>query len=477
MDAPPLISDAKELRRTAKMVLRRLGDEAVQGVSTTCSHLIERLELGVDHTIVALVGGTGSGKSSLFNALIQMDFAKIGPLRPTTERPTACVWGGEADTLLDWLGIAREDQIRRDSILEDHIAGLRGLILLDLPDYDSQEPAHRIATERILPQADLLVWVTDPQKYADPALHARYLEEFRGREASLLVVLNQVDRLADDDVSTVRAHLAQLLQEAGVAEPQVMVTSAWTGQGIEETLQHLVEATRRHTAAAARVGRELGRAAEVLVEALGDPGSAGLGSAGSGRVGEVGATGAAGAAGAELEAGSASDNSWRGLVPAWVNRAAVEAVARLMDFSGGNAACGALARREAVSPAGVPSADRLQALLIVWLDHALEVLPRPWAAAVGHCLGSAKNIGTRLGEAMTGIAIPPPPTGLRAFFGRRRAALEQSEAYRARLTEVFSAIVQRTMTAPTLAVLEDWSAARDSALGIAGRANVARRGI
>jgi hypothetical protein len=66
----------------------------------------ERLNISGDHTVVALAGATGSGKSSLFNALIGADVAEIGARRPTTSKPTAAVWGDtDASELLDWLDV------------------------------------------------------------------------------------------------------------------------------------------------------------------------------------------------------------------------------------------------------------------------------------------------------------------------------------------------------------------------------------
>ena len=92
----------------------------------------QRLALGVDHTVVALFGGTGSGKSSLFNALTQLDFADVGARRPTTSRAAACSWGDAAGPLLDFLGVSTERRIRRDSILDAEDQGsMAGLVLLD----------------------------------------------------------------------------------------------------------------------------------------------------------------------------------------------------------------------------------------------------------------------------------------------------------------------------------------------------------
>src|SRR5690606_2071986 len=72
----------------------------------------ERWALKGGRTVVALAGATGSGKSSLFNLLVGEAVATIGARRPTTDRPTAAIWGEEpADELLDWLGIQRRHHI------------------------------------------------------------------------------------------------------------------------------------------------------------------------------------------------------------------------------------------------------------------------------------------------------------------------------------------------------------------------------
>ena len=52
---------------------------------------------------------------------------------------------------------------------------LRGLVLLDLPDFDSVEARHRLEVDRLLRLVDLVVWVLDPQKYADRVVHQQYL--------------------------------------------------------------------------------------------------------------------------------------------------------------------------------------------------------------------------------------------------------------------------------------------------------------
>src|SRR5262249_22971949 len=126
----------------------------------------ERLMLSATHTVVALAGFSGSGKSSLYNALSGLELSAVGKV---TGQPQACIWGPKgADELLAWLGVDPAHQVPRESALDaDTQARLRGLILLDLPDYDSLTIGHRQAAQRVIDRADLLIWVTDPMRYMD----------------------------------------------------------------------------------------------------------------------------------------------------------------------------------------------------------------------------------------------------------------------------------------------------------------------
>src|SRR5215207_4756355 len=67
-----------------------------------------RLRLGAGHTVVALAGATGSGKSSLVNALAGEPVSPAGVRRPTTSATTAVIWGrDDASELMDWLQVPR----------------------------------------------------------------------------------------------------------------------------------------------------------------------------------------------------------------------------------------------------------------------------------------------------------------------------------------------------------------------------------
>ena len=73
----------------------RLDPGAAERAREVVTKVTGRTSLVGGHTVVALAGATGSGKSSLFNALVGDEVARVGLRRPTTSTPTAAVWGAE----------------------------------------------------------------------------------------------------------------------------------------------------------------------------------------------------------------------------------------------------------------------------------------------------------------------------------------------------------------------------------------------
>ena len=269
-------ADTADLHRRVDALLaaldvagERVEPSVADGVRATCARVRERLELGVDQTVVALAGGTGSGKSSLFNAIAGLEFAEVGVKRPTTSRVTACVWGSDGGPLLDWLGVGSSDRIERESALDgEREAPLRGLVLLDLPDHDSVSPEHREVVDRVIPLSDLIVWVVDPQKYADDALHTGYLRRLGGHEASMVVVLNQVDTLPVDVRGELADDLRRLLAQDGLVGVGVLQASARSGEGIEAVRAELAGVVDQRSMAAQRAGTEVDDAAKLLAAEL-----------------------------------------------------------------------------------------------------------------------------------------------------------------------------------------------------------------
>ncbi|MEC4021095.1 GTPase [Streptomyces sp. H27-D2] len=247
-----------------------------------------RHRLSGEHTVVALAGATGSGKSSLFNALTGASYSEVGVRRPTTAEPVACAWatggaGGRvgAEGLLDRLGIPPYARHALPPSAED--PALSGLVLLDLPDHDSAATGHRQQVDRLLGLVDAVIWVVDPEKYADAVLHERYLRPLAGYAEVTFVVLNQVDRLPGDAADQVLDDLRRLLDEDGLAlgehgEPgaAVMSLSALTGQGVPELRETLGQFVADRGAADRRLAADVDGAAARLREVCVAEGRTGL---------------------------------------------------------------------------------------------------------------------------------------------------------------------------------------------------------
>ncbi|MGW8567229.1 GTPase [Isoptericola sp. NPDC055881] len=265
----------------------RLDRDMLDEARAVVTRARERGGLSAEHTVVALAGATGSGKSSVLNVVAGDEIATVGVRRPTTSHPVAAVWGDGAGPLLDWLEVQRRQEMAVPDDGEDvaarparrglgRLRGRRapagistGLVLLDLPDHDSVVVEHRLRAERLVERADLLVWVVDPQKYADAALHEGYLRPLAGRSEVVVVVLNQVDRLSAAETDAMLADLRRLVAADGLDGARVLALSAATGQGTDQLKGLLAEAAARREAATARLAADARAAAQAISDACG----------------------------------------------------------------------------------------------------------------------------------------------------------------------------------------------------------------
>ncbi|OLL15813.1 GTPase family protein [Actinomyces oris] len=223
-----------------------LGEELTRArdVLTQASH---RRRLAPQTTVAALLGATGSGKSSLANALTGSEVSRTARTRPTTTQPLAIVpdTAAEATELLDWLAISHRVRVDGGWALGETT------VLVDLPDIDSDEPAHRAIAQRMAGKVDVLVWVLDPEKYADGVVHRDFLIPMAAHAEVMVVALNQVDRLDPEGRDAVLTDLRRILEREGLGAVSVIPVSARTGQGIE-TLAHAVASVASNRLAGAR---------------------------------------------------------------------------------------------------------------------------------------------------------------------------------------------------------------------------------
>jgi len=257
--APSLPGRLNALARLVQIGVARGGPdgfdpELLEEAADLLGRAGERLRLSGAHTVVTLAGGTGSGKSSLFNALSGADFSPVGVTRPTTSEPHACVWGmAGAGPLLDWLGIQRRHRYARASALDQGEENLTGLLLLDLPDHDSVTAGASQEVDRMVSLADLMIWVLDPQKYADAAVHTRYLVRLAAHSSVTAVLLNQCDLLTAEQAEDCFTDLRRLLDTEGLHDARVLLTSAVTGTGLDELRKVLIETVTARRAAGERI--------------------------------------------------------------------------------------------------------------------------------------------------------------------------------------------------------------------------------
>lgn len=195
--------------------------------------------------VIALLGGTGSGKSSLLNALAGERIAAVSPVRPHTNRPLAWV-PPEAEPALGQL----LDRLQLGDRAPNH--RFPGLALLDLSGVDSIAPDHRAGVEALLPEIDAAIWVLDPVKYNDAVLHREFLARLADSADQFVFVLNQIDRVTEEEQEAVLADLAAILREDGIAQPVIFAVAADPPEGrpmgIESLAIHL-----RHRLDAKRV--------------------------------------------------------------------------------------------------------------------------------------------------------------------------------------------------------------------------------
>ena len=285
----------------------RVPETVLIDAAETLERLSQRRELSTEHTVIGFFGATGSGKSTLFNAIAGQNIALSAPTRPTTSTVQAAIWEAEgSEELLDWLGIDKRVYPQTQALAaegeategNEAVGGVAapnavtepapglfnrirravggrgemrtrtgGLILLDMPDFDSVTTTNRDLAARMMRYVDVLVWVVDPQKYADAVIHRDFMVPLAASGAQALCVLNQADKLAPAEVPAVLASLTRLLQAEGteahlLAAP--IAVSARTGEGVDALRDMLAQVAAAKSLSLQRTDAQLHATASQL---------------------------------------------------------------------------------------------------------------------------------------------------------------------------------------------------------------------
>ncbi|WNI24732.1 GTPase [Streptomyces sp. ITFR-16] len=378
----PLVPRLDALRELVGLSRARLDRSALAEAGRVLDEAAARQRLSSRHTVVAIAGASGSGKSALFNALAGAQISETGLRRPTTAAPIACSWTDGAAGLLDRLAVPGRLRRRPGTGGTAADEALQGLVLVDLPDHDSAARGHRDQVDRVLALVDAVIWVVDPEKYADAALHERYLRPLAGHAEVTFVVLNQIDRLPGDAADQVLDDLRRLLDEDGMAlgehgEPgaTVLPLSALTGEGVGELRELLGRFVQDRTAATRRLSADVDAAAARLRPVYVAEGRPGLGE----RAREEFADRLAEAVGAAA-AGQAAEREWRRNA----GRACGTPWLRLWRWYESTRQPGSLDRTALAAPPEehLTARQRVEQAVRTVADDAADGLPGPWAQAV-----------------------------------------------------------------------------------------------
>ncbi|MFJ5860366.1 dynamin family protein [Pseudarthrobacter sp. NPDC092439] len=228
IELPLALPGAESARREAAAAAVQLDD-----------YILPRYR-SLDAPLLAVVGGsTGAGKSTLVNALVGHPVTRSGAIRPTTRQPILLhhpaegswfegqrvlpglsrIRGSLDSARLPGGDIPAEETAATSLILLADPAVPGGVAILDAPDVDSISDENRRLAGQLLAAADLWIFVTTANRYAD-AVPWKLLLDAASRDVMVAVVLDRVPPGAEEEVS---ADLRGLLDREGLGGAQLFI--------------------------------------------------------------------------------------------------------------------------------------------------------------------------------------------------------------------------------------------------------------
>ena len=185
-------------------------------------YLLPRVRESAAPLLVALVGSTGAGKSTLVNSIVGTQVSQTGVRRPTTNSPVLACHPDDIHWFAENMFLPTMPRVRQEGLARPGRDGLlvlaasesmtKGIALLDTPDIDSVVRAHYDFAYQFLDASDLWLFMTSASRYADAPVW-ELLQHARERGASLGVVLSRVPPRHRTELV---AHFSAMLDANGI---------------------------------------------------------------------------------------------------------------------------------------------------------------------------------------------------------------------------------------------------------------------
>jgi len=232
--------------------------ERAKLVSQIDDYLLPRVRQSAAPLLVALVGSTGAGKSTLVNSIVGTKVSLTGVRRPTTNSPVLACHPDDMHWFAENMFLPTLPRVRQEGLARPGRDGLlvlaasegmtKGIALLDTPDIDSVVRAHYDFAYQFLDASDLWLFMTSAGRYADAPVW-ELLQHARDRGAALGIVLS---RVPPSHRAELVAHFNAMLDANGVqAEnrfviPETGVVDGFLPDDIFQPIRDWLNETAQH---------------------------------------------------------------------------------------------------------------------------------------------------------------------------------------------------------------------------------------